>query len=31
MDGVNEVELVIVIVLFLPKGIYGSLQDRWRR
>jgi branched-chain amino acid transport system permease protein len=23
--------LLIVIVLFLPKGIYGSIQDRWRR
>ena len=23
--------LLIVIVLFLPKGIYGSIRDRWRR
>jgi branched-chain amino acid transport system permease protein len=23
--------LLIVIVLFLPKGIYGSIHDRWRR
>jgi branched-chain amino acid transport system permease protein len=23
--------LLIVIVLFLPRGIYGSIQDRWRR
>jgi branched-chain amino acid transport system permease protein len=23
--------LLIVIVLFMPKGIYGSIKDRWRR
>jgi branched-chain amino acid transport system permease protein len=23
--------LLIVIVLFMPKGIYGTLRDRWRR
>ena len=23
--------LLIVIVLFMPKGVYGTIRDRWRR
>ena len=23
--------LLIVIVLFMPKGIYGTLKERWRK
>jgi branched-chain amino acid transport system permease protein len=23
--------ILIVIVLYLPKGVFGSIRDRWRR
>lgn len=37
LGGVNGLDvtvyavLLIVIVLFMPKGIYGTLRERWRR
>ncbi len=31
LDVAIYATLIIVIVIFLPKGIYGSIRDRWRR
>ena len=31
LDVACTPSLLIAIVLFMPKGIYGTLRDRWRR
>jgi branched-chain amino acid transport system permease protein len=31
LDVAVYAALLIVIVLFMPKGIYGTIKDRWRR
>lgn len=31
LDVAVYAALLIVIVLFMPKGIYGTIRDRWRR
>ena len=30
LDVAVYAALLIVIVLFMPKGIYGTLRERWR-